>query len=165
MDIYYLMERNRSAYNNFWSLCVALNDFALNENPDTTEQLKSIIEMSNIVNNGMPLPSGRYGTALAVALEMQLYKGALFMIKNANELGIDLDSVSSEYGGKNVWSAQQTFEISQLGFEKTKVTDDDELYKELYKNNSWLVQFKNDNIDAALEISSILQDKMEKNIK
>lgn len=149
------MEQSRTAYSYFSTLCGALNDFSFNRNDKTTAQLKAITKSIKV---GMPLPSGRYGNSLAVALEMQLYQGALFMIENADDLEIDLESVSSEYGGKNVWDAQQTFELSQLGFEKTKIADNDEFYK----NYPWLIQFKNSNIDAALEISSILQDKIKK---
>lgn len=43
---------------------------------------------------------------------MQQCLGALYIIQNADELEINLESVSSEYGGKDVWDAQQTFEFS-----------------------------------------------------
>lgn len=152
------LEQSRTAFGHFSVLCGALNDFSLNENSETTKQLKAIIKTIKV---GMPLPSGRYGNSLAVALEMQLYQGALFMIKNADELEIDLESVSSEYGGRNVWNAQQTFELSQLGFENTKIDDNDEFYKDY----PWLIQSKNNNIDAAKEISNILQDKINNNSK
>lgn len=153
-----MLEKHRIAYSNFSVLYNALNDFSLDENEETTKNLKVIAGMSK---GGMPLPSSRYGNSLAVALEMQLYKGALFMIKNADDLEIDLESISSEYGMKNVWSAQQTFEFSQLGFEMTKIADDDQLYKDY----PWSVQFNNSNIDAALEISTILQGKTKGNNK
>jgi len=152
------MEKSREAYSHFSVLWCALNDFSLNENDKAAEQLKTIIKS---INGGMPLPSGRYGNSLAVALEMQLYQGALFIIKNADDLGINLEAISSEYGGGNVWNAQQTFEVSQLGFEMTKITDDNEFYK----NYPWMIQTRNSNIDAALEISTILQDKTKTNTK
>lgn len=152
------MEQNKTVYSFFSDLCRALKEFSYNEDAKTTEQLMII---TRSVKVGMPLPSGRWGNALAVALEMQYYQGALLMIKNAEELEIDLEFVSSEYGGKNVWNAQQTYEISQLGFEKTKIADNDEFYKEY----PWFIRMKNSNIDAALEISSILQGKVEKNDK
>lgn len=151
-----MMEQNRTAYSHFSVLCGILNDFSLNKDDKTIEQLKATMKFMNV---GMPLPSGRWGNALAVALEMQLYQGALFMIKNAEDLEIDLDSVSSEYGGKDVWNALQTFELSQIGFEKTKITTDDKFYK----NYPGLIQSKNNNIDAALEISNILQDRVKGN--
>lgn len=138
-----------------FALYKVLNDFSNNENVEKTEQLSIITKASK---SGMPLPSGRWGNALAVALEMKFYQGALFMIENAEELEIDLDAVSSEYGGKNIWNAQQTFELSQLGFEMTKLADDDEFYKdypEIRKAN-------NNNIDDAIEISKLLQDEMKR---
>lgn len=152
------MEQNRTAYSHFASLCGALNDYSFNQNDETTAQLKAITKSIKV---GMPLPSGRYGNSLAVALEMQLYQGALFMIKNADDLKIDLESVSSEHGGKNIWDAKQTFELSLLSFDTTKIEDNDDFYK----NYPWIMQSKNNNIDAALEISSILQNKIKKNTK
>lgn len=147
------MEIQRSAYKEFSILCNALGEFSINDDVKTR---KNLIAIAKSIKVGMPLPSGRYGNALAVALEMQFYQGALFMIKNADELEINLESVSSEYGGKNVWNVQQTFELSQLGFNKTKIAEDDEFYKKY----PWLIQSKNSNIDAALEISNILQNKI-----
>lgn len=126
----------------------------MNENSETTEQLKCVIKYFEIAQTSMPLPSGRYGNSLAVALEMQEYKGALYMIQNADELGINLESVSSVYG-ENVWSAQQTFEFSQVGFEMEKTTVDDEFCIDYPR----VVQSNNSNIDAALEISKIFQNK------
>lgn len=152
------MEKSRTAYRYFSTLCGALNDFSLNKNYKTTEELKAIIKTIDI---GMPLPSGRYGNSLAVALEMQFYQGALFIIENADDLEIDLESVSSEYGGRNVFDTRQTFELSQLGFKKIKIADNDIFYKKY----PWLIQSINANIDASLEISNILQDNIKKNSK
>lgn len=100
----------------------------------------------------MPLPSGRWGNSLAVALEMQSYQGALLIIKNATALGIDLNAISSEYGGTNPWNAKEVFELSQLGFTTQKISAEDEIFK-LYP---WMVQLENDNKDAAVELSRIL---------
>ena len=147
------IERKRRAYSNFSTVCRVLNDFSLNENAETTTQLKNVIKC---INGGMPLPSGRYGNPLAVALEMQYYTGALFIIKNAVDLEIDLESVSSEYDGRNVWNAEQTFELSQMGFENTKLASDDEAYKDF----PMLIQSHNNNIDAAAEISDILANNI-----
>lgn len=146
------LEIQRSTYKKFAILCNVLEEFSINDDVKTRENLMAIAKSINI---GLPLPSGRYGNVLAVALEMQFYQGALFMIKNADELEIDLTCISSEFGGNNAWDAQQTFELSQLGFNKTKIAENDEFYKEY----PWLIKSKNSNIDAALEISDILQNK------
>jgi len=83
------------------------------------------------------------------------------MIKNADELGISLESVSSECDGKNVWNAQETFEFSQLGFDKNKIAENDEFYKKY----PGFIQSTNSNIDAAAEIEKLLQVKNEENLK
>lgn len=146
---------SRTAYNHFAVLYKVLNDFSYNKNVETGEQLSVLTKASK---SGMPLPSGRWGNALAVALEMRFYQGALFMIENAEELEIDLDSVSSEYGGKDVWDVKQTFELSQLGFDMTKIADNDEFYKAFPET----IKVNNSNVDAAIEISKLLQDKMKR---
>lgn len=89
---------------------------------------------------------------------MHFYQGALFMIENAEKLEIDLDSVSSEYGGKDVWDVKQTFELSQLGFDMTTIADNDEFYKAFPET----IKVNNSNVDAAIEISKLLQDKMKR---
>jgi len=152
------LEKHRTAYSHFAILYNALNDFSYNQDTETTNQLSAITQLSQV---GMPLPSGRYGNALAVALEMQFYQGALFMIKNAEELGINLASVSSEYGGRNVWDLPTTFEFSKRGFKMTKLQLDDPVYKDYptFINNH------NRDVDSAIEISNILQDGIKRQSK
>lgn len=152
------LEKRREAYHHFSTLCRALNDFSFDGNDETAEKLRELVKT---FKDEMPLPSGGYGNSLAIALEMQLYQGALFIIQNADELGIDLESVSSNYDGKNVWTAQQTFELSQLGFKTTKISDVDEFYKDY----PLIMQDINRNIDAALEISRIFKGKLKENGK
>lgn len=160
MDSYTViqLEKNRTAYSHFGNLYNALNDFSYNQDTETTNQLSAIIQGSQV---GMPLPSGRYGNALAVALEMQFYQGALFMIKNAEKLGINLSSVSSEYGGRNIWDLQTAFEFSKTGFKMTKIPLDDPFYKDYptFINNH------NRDVDSAVEISNILQDGIKRHSK
>lgn len=147
----YELKRRRLGYSSFSSLCTALSNFAYDKNEMTTEQLLATIKT---IREGMPLPSGRWGNSLAVALEMQSYQGALLIIKNAADLGIDLNAISSEYGGTNPWNAEEVFELSQIGFTTQKISEDDELFK-LYP---WMAQQENDNKDAAVELSKILPE-------
>ena len=153
-----MLEQRRKAYSQFSALCRALNDFSFDGSDEKAEKLREIVKTSE---DEMPLPSGRYGNPLAVALEMQLYQGALFMLQNADELGIDLESVSSDCDRKNIWNASQTFEFSQLGFETTKTAETDEFYKDY----PLLIQAKNGNIDAAAEISRIFKGKIKEDEK
>ena len=106
----------------------------------------------------MPLPSGRYGNVLAVALEMQQYKGALFLMKHAKKLEINLNAVSSEYGGENIWNVKQVFKASLEGFDTIRIKENDECYKE-YPS---IIQEKNNNIDAVAEIELFLQKDFER---
>lgn len=67
-----MLEQSRIAYAHFATLCRILNDYSSNQDMNTTNDLKSITQL--FTKSGMPLPSGRYGNPLAVALEMQLYQ-------------------------------------------------------------------------------------------
>ena len=69
------------------------------------------------ISGGMPLPSGRWGNAIALALEINNYVAAEFLIENAEELNLDTNSVASELGGKNVWSLKEEYLYSQLTYE------------------------------------------------
>ena len=151
MTIKIQMEQMRTMYSRF---AVWNNTLTEYEYSGDVEKLKAMLKVQ--VNNVFPLPSGRFGNVLAVALEMQHYKGALFIIQNAKDLGIDLHSVSSEYGGREVWNAKQTFEFSKeyFDFEKIDVEKD-----EFYKRYPEYAKVQNANIDAALEIDSIFQEK------
>lgn len=143
---------NRSAYSRFASLYHALEKYALYENNESKEELVCLI---NAISAPMPLPSGRIGNSLAVALEMNIYKGALFIIQNADELGVDMECVSSEFGGKNVADAQQTFEISKIGFE-TEINKDADIF---YRTYLFYRKYLNDNIDAFHKIENIFLEK------
>lgn len=120
---------------------------------NTFKNLKSLIKSISVP---MPLPSGRWGSALAVALEMHEYKSAQFMIQNASTLGIDLTTISSEKDGKNVWSAKQVFEYSKGIFEVEKKIID----KKRNTSNDHpdkFAQFYNDNIMAFHEIDNLFK--------
>ena len=148
------MEQSRTAFNNFSMLCTALKDYSYDKSDEQAQKLKNIIKLIRV---GMPLPSGRYGNALAVALEMQLYQGALLIIENAEELEIDLNHISSELGGKNAWGVKDTFLLSQVGFDKKKIEANDNFYKDF----PWFIESNNANIDAASKIEKLIQEKME----
>lgn len=141
------MDMRKGSFANFSILYTALGEYSREQNE---RNLRNILSFMNV---GMPLSSGRYGNALAVALEMQQYRGALFMIKNASELGIDLGSISSELGGDNHWDAARTFEFSLSYFDFTKIEENDEFYKDYPE----VRKIRNDNIDAAQEIAELLQ--------
>lgn len=148
-------KQSRSAYVDFANLYSAIEKYENNPNDQSTDLLKLYIM---VCSNGMPLPSGRWGNQLAVALEMQKYIAALYMIENAEELGIDLEYVSSIFGGKDVWNVSQVFELSKQSFEFTKIDlkDDD------YRDYLHIAKQKNANIDAAILIEEVLDRKYSK---
>ena len=140
----------RAAFHNFGHLYSALSNIENLKNEQTSKYLKDTILA--VGGCDLLLPSGRYGNALAVAFEMQMYISALFILQNAQELNIDLDIVSyTDY--KDVWSAKEAFAFSLKVFDTTKIEESDERYK-LYPT---VIKFNNDTIEAAKEIKEILQ--------
>ena len=151
-------KQSRNAYVDFANLYAAIEKFENNPTDKNTDLLKLYIM---VCSNGMPLPSGRWGNQLAVALEMQKYIAALYMIENAEQLGIDLEYVSSIFGGKDVWDVSMVYELSKQSFEFVKIDlkDDD------YRDYLHIVKHKNTNIDAAMKIEEVLDKKYPKRNK
>lgn len=86
---------------------------AYNSNPskENEEKLNEFFLTSG--KKGIPLPSGRFGNELGYCLEMQLYNSALYILKNNEKINVELDSVSSQYGGKDIWNAYDCFLFSK----------------------------------------------------
>ena len=70
------------------------------------------------ISEGLPLPSGRWGNAIALALEINNYVAAEYLIDNADRLELDTNTVVSEFGGKNAWSLKDEYLYSQLTYEE-----------------------------------------------
>ncbi len=144
------LKNSVESYNNFYLIMKYLIQYNELQNEETIKKLSAIIQICKF--SGMPLPSGRWGGCLAVALEMHKYLGALFILENSEKFEIDLNSTSSEFGGKNCWNAKDTFELSLLSF------DDEEL---LTNSNTTLTdehrKIIQNNIDAAQEISNFFK--------
>lgn len=145
--------KKRVAFHNFSFLYNVL----IAEYAEKDDMNKAIISTVQMLDGGMmPLPSGRWGNALAVALEMMLYEPALLIIENADDLGIDLDAVSWEYDGENIWGAEETFEFSKTLLDMVKIQE----HFECYKNDPTFKQFvekQHKNVDAALKITELLE--------
>lgn len=148
-----LMEARKHAYVNFNLLCDKLDYYGFEQSEKNEADLFSVV--SATCHEGFPLPSGRWGNALAVAMEMHMYVGALYLIQNAEQLEIDLDIVSSQYDGADCQNAQQVFELSKSYFDDQKIGEDDEVYRE-YPNDR---QYHNDNVDAFLAVTELLKSK------
>lgn len=108
--------------------------------------LEAGICMSN--DSKLLLPSGRYGSPLALALEFNNYIAALYMIDNSEKLNLSLEDVSSDYYNQDIWNLEIAYQNSFLLFN--------------YNRNdprSFL------NYNASKEIEAIIKNKKEKCLK
>lgn len=109
-----LLQHNQRAFYSFAHLKVLFDKYDFYPNEENKRQLCSYL---SAINQGLPLPSGRYGSSLAVALEMHNYPSALLMIQHATEWNIDLEMVSSNFDGSNIMSVEECFDFSLSYFE------------------------------------------------
>lgn len=145
-------ENNIRAYSEFAFLVGILKKYQYDKSAQNERLLNFAIEHCKV---GMPLPSGRWGNQLAVALEMRLYEGAKYMIENAEKFDIDLNRVSSVQGGESPWSAEEVYQLSVLKFDFNPIPEDDVDYKEV----SSLRDAENQNKIAAVEVGQLLVKK------
>ena len=148
------LEKNRAMFHNFSILYQALKEYTIYTNEQNTSELKNIL---TTIKGELPLPSGRVGNALAVALEMQEYEAAVFMVNYARELQIDLQNVSNRWFGGDIWNANEVFELSQIGFETNKISNNHPFYQKY----PWFIQYQNKNIDAFFELLFTLRYALE----
>lgn len=85
------------------------------------------------ISEGLPLPSGRWGNAIALALEINNYVAAEYLIENSDRLGLDINTIVSEFGGKNPWSLKDEYLYSQLTNEVEIMPISDGQTKENYQ--------------------------------
>lgn len=87
---------------------------------DKNEKDKSSLELCTMLSKGLglPLPSGRWGNAIALALELNEYIAAEYLIKNAKRLGLETSTVVSELGFKNPWTLKEEYLYSLLTFDE-----------------------------------------------
>ncbi len=143
------IEQSKTAFFHFAHLKVIFDKYDFEPSQENEQQL---INYLKIVNVGLPLPSGRWGSSLAVALEMQNYPSALLMTRKASDLNIDLERVSSELSGSEIMSAKECFELSLSYF-------DNELDEEFYSRFPVHLEHMKRNIAAAEELKSIYKPK------
>ena len=93
------MKVRQSAFLRYASITAAFNDYEYN--PDS-DMAKKLVLAWCTVKTGFVLPSGRWGTALAVALENHQFNVALYIVEHKDELNIDLQMISSSFGYSDV---------------------------------------------------------------
>ena len=103
----------KSAFIDSAELVSHMNTYAYSMNENDRKLVDFLAEHSE----GLPLPSGRWGNAIALALEVNNYIAAEYLIENAERLKLDTNTVVSELGGVNPWSLKDEYLYSQLTFE------------------------------------------------
>lgn len=129
-------------------------------------EIKAWSHFSHLNDDTMPLPSGRVGGALAVALEMHKYLIALEILNNPEQYYANLDVVSHIEGGKP-WSAEETFDFSLLSFDEKTYRNfaKEEECKKQYSPEQIAEMIKKEeaNVAAAEEIASRFSKKATRN--
>ena len=104
----------KSAYINAANLVTYMNNYSYNMDDENRSTLDVLAQISD----GLPLPSGRWGNSIALALEINNYVAAEYLIDNSDRLELDTSTVVSELGGKNAWSLKDEYLFSQLTYEE-----------------------------------------------
>ncbi len=106
----------KSAYISAFHLLQSMESYSTNLTKETEKRLNSFAYLSS--GKGIPLPSGRWGNAIALALEINDYVSAKYLIENAEELRLETNTVVSELGGINPWGMKDEYLYSLLTFEQ-----------------------------------------------
>lgn len=143
----------KSAFINATNLVTYMNNYMYNVDEKDIETLDFFAEFSE----GVPLPSGRWGNAIALALEINNYVAAEYLIENADRLKLDTDTVVSELGGKSAWSLKDEYLYSQLTYEGTIIPKregqaDDDYQK--FVNSIVRNKLANERLEKRLSITS-----------
>lgn len=110
------LEIKKSAYISACHLVQTMEDYSANLTEDAEKRLHSLACLSS--GKGIPLPSGRWGNAIALAFEINDYVSAKYLIENAEELRLETNRVVSEQGGINPWGMKDEYLYSLLTFEQ-----------------------------------------------
>jgi hypothetical protein len=100
---------DRNAYLQFATLVFYLRRYGRVSSQAHTRDLLQFVNTTG--NVWMPLPSGYYGNAIAVAFEMQLYAGAYFLLEHQDQLDLDTEVVAINCDDKTM-SAENSFDFS-----------------------------------------------------
>lgn len=124
----------RNAFLNATNLVTYMNKYSY----DMDEKHRKALDLFTEFSEGLPLPSGRWGNAIALALEINNYVAAEYLIENADRLKLKTDFVVSELGFENPWSLKEEYLFSLLTYDEEIASkmdqDSDEEYKKYVEN-------------------------------
>ena len=80
----------------------------------------------------LPLPSGRWGNAIALALELHHYDVAEYLIEHADEFCLLTDSIVDELGVEKPWSLKDEYLYSQITYDPFIISKKDYETEEEY---------------------------------
>ncbi len=89
-------------------LITKMKKYSQEHTPEAQKRLSLAASTSDV----FPLPNGRIGNPIALALEINDYSSALFLIKSAEELGLDTDEVSIDPNSNDFWNAKEEYMFS-----------------------------------------------------
>ena len=141
----------KTAYIKACNLVRSMEDYSTNLTEETEKKLGLLAYSSS--EKGIPLPSGRYGNAIALAFEINDYVSAKYLIENAEELGLETNTVVSD----NPWGMKDEYLYSLLTFDQ--LTDEMiEDYRKILSNEMFdrLVANFSKQIKAASEVEKML---------
>ena len=110
------LKLRKNAFLDSCHLVKAMEDYSRNP----SEQSEKVLSLYAQISKGIPLPSGRWGNAIALALEINDYISAEYLIDHAKELELETNTVVSELGGKNAWPMKDEYLFSQLTYESSE---------------------------------------------
>lgn len=108
------LKLRKEAYLKAADLVEAMTEYAYTR----TKNSRLLLELRAITSDGLPLPSGRWGNAIALALEINNYIAAEYLINNASALNLETETVVSELGNTNPWGIKDEYLFSLLTYDK-----------------------------------------------
>ena len=105
-----ILKIRKTAFMNATNLINYMNKYLYYMKEEDLRAIETFAEFSD----GLPLPSGRWGNAIALALEANNYLVAEYLIEHAEELKLQTNYIVSEYGYKNPWTLKDEYLFSQL---------------------------------------------------
>lgn len=153
-DAFMAIQRvNVREYGKFATLVKAIDDYT----KKTEGSDANLLYIARLYRKeGLPLPSGGYGNPLAVALEMNQYVGALYLLKNNGKIQMDLENVAFNSTYDECYDIHNVYAFSMSYFDQELDVSDD-FAAILYKGCPELKEEDQENIQAAKEVRALLQ--------